>query len=74
MAACASIRSGNCLCSASGERPGTVIHQRAQPALERRHVVGLLATVPQLLWEHAGRAAPLVISVDASAGGQPSLL
>lgn len=70
MAAFASTRSGEWLCSAAGERPGALHRQRAQPALERRHVIGLLATGPQLLCEHVGSAAPLVVSVNASAGEQ----
>ena len=61
-----------CLCFASGERLGAIHRQRVQPALERRHVIGLIATCPQLLWEHTGNAAPLVVRVDASAGEQRS--
>ena len=73
MAACGgTTRSDTWLCSASGERPGRDHRQLAQPALKRRHVVGFLAAFPQLLWGHSGTAAPLVVSVDASAGGRSS--
>ena len=74
MAACGgTIRTDRWLCSALGERPAQVHRQPVQPALDRRNLLGLVATVPELLWGHMGIAAQLVVSVDASAGG-PLLL